>query len=97
MHFIDLVVETKILFCFLHAASARCAVDTSQAGMGTLEAAVTCGGASVPVRQAPAGQDKCRFTFVAKSPVDHIIELTFNGDPVPGTSSCVRQSCRPTR
>lgn len=60
-------------------------VDTSQAGMGTLETQVTCGAASVPVRCQQISADKHQYFFVAKSPTDHTIKITFNGDPVPGS------------
>jgi len=59
-------------------------VDASQAGMGTLETTVTCGGANVPVRCQQLGPDRLQYFFVAKSPIDHIIKVTFNGDMVPG-------------
>lgn len=59
-------------------------VDTSQAGMGTLETTVTCGAVNVPIRFVQLSADKHQYFFVARSPQDHLIKVTFNGEHVPG-------------
>lgn len=58
-------------------------VDTSAAGMGTLDVAVSAAGVTVPLRH------ECRdnlhtYYFVPRSPVDHIINMAFNKECVPG-------------
>ena len=63
----------------------RCdAVDTSKSGIGVVEVEVNCSNLGVPIRQQQLGQDKHRFTFVARSPADHTIVVKFNNEAIPG-------------
>lgn len=60
------------------------AVDTSNAGMGNVDVDVTQGTLGVPVHQQSLSPEKIRFCFVPTSPRDHLINISFNSQPVPG-------------
>ena len=60
----------------------RAAVDGSSAGSGNLEILVNGGHVTSHVRDL--GGQRFVASFVPHSAIQHTIEMTFNGDPVPG-------------
>ena len=58
-------------------------MDAKDAGLGPVDATVTCEGVNVPLRYEKQ-LDLHRFAFVARSPFDHVINVFFNKVPVPG-------------
>ena len=63
-------------------AQIRFRVDASQAGEGQLEISV-CDG-DVPNYVEVLGGGVCLVSFVPERPIEHNVEIKFNGDPVPG-------------
>jgi len=59
-------------------------VDTSEAGFGDLDVSVTQGGVGVPVKRNQVSRDLARYCFAVKLPKVHLIQITFNGECVPG-------------
>lgn len=59
-------------------------VDTREAGFGDLDVSVTQGGVGVPVKRSQMSLDVARYTFTTKLPKQHIINVSFNGESVPG-------------
>jgi len=62
---------------------ARFTVDTSEAGTGNLEVTVTSAGGAVPLRHECLN-NLHTYYFVPRCPVDHVINVTFNKECVPG-------------
>lgn len=52
--------------------------------MGEVEVEVTQGSSSVPVSCQSLSVDQSRFTFIAMSPKDHLINVKFNKQQIPG-------------
>jgi filamin len=65
-------------------------VDTSEAGMGEVEAEVTQGTTCVPLKRQVLSTDQIRYTFIAMSPKDHHINVTFNGQKIPACPLVLR-------
>jgi len=63
-------------------------VDTSEAGFGDLDVSVTQSGIGVPVKRNQVSLDMARYSFTAKLPKQHIVNLSFNGENVPGKCLC---------
>ena len=61
------------------------AVDTTEAGMGDIDVEVMQGTVSVPVRRQNLCPEQARFCFIATSPKDHLINVTFNSELIPRT------------
>jgi len=59
-------------------------VDTSQAGLGDLDVSVTQCGVGVPVKRHQCSVDIVRYTFTVKLPKQHVINVVFNGENIPG-------------
>ena len=59
-------------------------VDASKAGEGNLEIVVSNQGQHVPTEVDPLGSAKFSVSFVPEEPFDHIINVSFNKEPVPG-------------
>ncbi|GAB6018892.1 hypothetical protein CHUAL_000550 [Chamberlinius hualienensis] len=57
-------------------------VDASQAGEGELEISINDG--EVPNQVEVVGAGKCLVYFTPEEPIVHIIDIAFNGNPVPG-------------
>jgi hypothetical protein len=60
-------------------------VDASQAGEGQLEISINDG--EVPNHVQVLGGGKCLVSFTPEIPKIHTIEIKFNGETVPGTST----------
>ena len=60
-------------------------VDASQAGEGQLEISI-CEG-EVPNHVQVLGGGRCLVSFTPERPMQHSIDIKFNGDTVPGISS----------
>ncbi len=59
-------------------------MDTSEAGQGELNVQVTSMGQSVATDCTQLSDSKWRFTFVPSSALDHLAEVTYNYQKVPG-------------
>ncbi|XP_067948102.1 filamin-A-like isoform X2 [Watersipora subatra] len=59
-------------------------VDASAAGSGDLEAKVSCNGQFVKIRRQPLGQSQYRYTYIPKQEGEHIIDVLYNYEQVPG-------------
>ncbi len=57
-------------------------VDASQAGEGQLEISI-CDG-EVPNHVQVLGGGRCLVSFIPEKPMEHNIDIKFNGDTVPG-------------
>ena len=68
------------------------AVDTSEAGFGDLDVSVTQGGVGVPVKRSQASLDLARYCFTAKVPKEHLVQISFNGENIPGQSVVILYS-----
>uniref|UniRef100_T1J4U2 Calponin-homology (CH) domain-containing protein n=1 Tax=Strigamia maritima TaxID=126957 RepID=T1J4U2_STRMM len=60
-------------------------VDANQAGEGNLEITVRAQGRNIPTEVSPLGTAKFSVDFIPEEPVDHIIDVTFNGESVVGS------------
>lgn len=58
-------------------------VDTCDAGIGDVDVEVTEGPVPVPARRQQLSQTLTRFTFVARSPKDHLVHIKFNNENIP--------------
>lgn len=62
-------------------------MDASQAGEGNLEITISARGRNIPTKVHPQGSARFSVSFVPMEAIDHVISITFNKEPVPGTSS----------
>ena len=70
----------------LQSVSDMCAVvDVSRAGEGKLEIMVNRG--SVPNSVRSVGQGIFEVSFIPRTSQPHIVNITFNGQPLPGKTS----------
>ncbi|CAG2102208.1 unnamed protein product, partial [Medioppia subpectinata] len=60
-------------------------VDASNSGEGNLEIAVNAKGENIITQVHPMGGAKFGVSFVANENSDHIVSITFNGQPVSGS------------
>ncbi|XP_054168385.1 filamin-C-like [Oppia nitens] len=60
-------------------------VDASNSGEGNLEIAVNAKGENIITQVHPMGGAKFGVSFVANDNIDHIVSITFNGQPVLGS------------
>lgn len=60
------------------------AVDSSEAGNGELSVQVTAGGQRVNCAANRLDEYLTRFTFCPTVPLDHLAEVSFNYEKVPG-------------
>ena len=60
------------------------AVDTSAAGMGDLEVAITHHGLKVHTQREALGDGRFRYTFLPGETGHYEVEATFNNDTIPG-------------
>jgi len=60
-------------------------VDAGEAGEGNLEILVSAANTNIPTRVEPLGNARFGVSFVPKQPTDHLIYVTFNDEPVPGS------------
>lgn len=60
-------------------------VDANQAGEGNLEITVSTQGQTVPTEVHPLGGARFAVTFIPEETFDHIINISFNREPVPGS------------
>lgn len=61
-------------------------VDASQAGEGNLEIVVSSQGQHIPTEVHPLGNATFSVSFLPEEPFDHIINVSFNKEPVKGES-----------
>ena len=59
-------------------------VDASKAGEGNLEITISARGRNIPTQVHPQGSAKFMVSFVPLEGIDHIINITFNKELVPG-------------
>ncbi len=59
-------------------------VDASRAGEGNLEITISARGRNIPTQVHPQGSARFAVSFVPLEAVDHLINITFNKDSVPG-------------
>ncbi|XP_040577055.1 filamin-A [Lepeophtheirus salmonis] len=59
-------------------------VDASKAGEGNLEITISARGRNIPTQVHPQGSARFAVSFVPLEAVDHVINITFNKDLVPG-------------
>lgn len=60
-------------------------MDASQAGEGNLEITISARGRNIPTKVHPQGSARFAVSFVPLEAIDHVITITFNKEPVPGT------------
>lgn len=65
-------------------------VDVSSAGEGNLAISVTAHGRDVPTVVHPMGGAKFAVSFVPGDAVDHVISISFNKEPIPGSPFTVK-------
>ena len=61
-----------------------CSVDASEAGLGDLDVDVMCKDARIPTQSQALGRSHNRYTFIPMSPHNHLINVKYNFDDVPG-------------
>jgi len=71
-------------------------VDTSEAGLGDLDIDVICKDTRVPTQSQPIGRCHNRYTFVPLLPHNHIVNIKYNFDDVPGTMLRISRLFKPT-
>ena len=59
-------------------------VDASNAGSGDLDVEVRCNGQVVKIRREPLGQSQYRYTYIPKQGGEHLIDVQYNYESVPG-------------
>ena len=59
-------------------------VDASNAGSGDLDVEVRCNGQVVKIRREPLGLSQYRYTYFAKQGGEHLIDVQYNYESVPG-------------
>ena len=59
-------------------------MDASKAGEGNLEITISARGRNIPTQVHPQGSAKFVVSFVPLEGIDHIINITFNKELVPG-------------
>ncbi|KAK2719655.1 hypothetical protein QYM36_005214 [Artemia franciscana] len=60
-------------------------VDAGGCGEGNLEITISARGRNVPTQVQPQGSAKFIVSFVPLEAVDHVVSITFNKEPVPGS------------
>jgi len=65
-----------------------CTVDTREAGFGDVDVSVMQGSVGVPVKRCQVSVDVARYSFTTKLPKQHAINVSFNGETVPGQYVC---------
>ena len=59
-------------------------VDASKAGEGNLEITISARGRNIPTQVHPQGSARFAVSFVPLEAIDHVINITFNKEPVTG-------------
>ena len=59
-------------------------VDASKAGEGNLEITISARGRNIPTQVHPQGSARFAVSFVPLEAIDHVINITFNKESVPG-------------
>lgn len=60
-------------------------MDASNAGSGgDLDVEVRCNGQVVKIRREPLGQSQYRYTYIPKQGGEHLIDVQYNYESVPG-------------
>jgi filamin len=65
----------------VHKPNTFC-VDASEAGEGSLEIGITCGGHFIPNHVKPIGLSKFEVQFLPDKPGIHLANISFNGHPI---------------
>jgi len=60
-------------------------VDSNEAGLGDLDIDVICNDTRIPTQSQVIGRGHNRYTFVPMSPHNHVVNIKYNFDDVPGT------------
>ena len=61
-------------------------VDASKAGEGNLEITISARGRNIPTQVHPQGSARFAVSFVPLEAIDHVINITFNKESVPGAA-----------
>ena len=59
-------------------------MDASEAGIGDLDIDVLCKDTRIATQSQPLGRCHNRYTFIPMSPHNHIINIKFNFEDIPG-------------
>ena len=59
-------------------------VDASAAGSGDLDVEVSSNGHLVRIKRQPLGQSQYRYTYIPKQGGEHLIDVLYNSERVPG-------------
>jgi len=70
-----------------------CSVDASEAGFGDMDIDVICKDTRIPTQSQVIGRCHSRYTFCPTSPHNHIINIKFNLQDVPGTALFLGPTC----
>ena len=59
-------------------------MDASEAGLGDLDIDVICKDTRIPTQSQAIGRAHNRYTFIPMSPHNHLVNIKYNFDDVPG-------------
>ena len=59
-------------------------MDASAAGSGDLDVEVSSNGHLVRIKRQPLGQSQYRYTYIPKQGGEHLIDVLYNSERVPG-------------
>ncbi len=72
-------------------------VDASRAGEGNLEITISARGRNIPTQVHPQGSARFAVSFVPLEATDHVVNITFNKDSVPGAPFIAKIHTDPNR
>ncbi|CAG0906552.1 unnamed protein product [Cyprideis torosa] len=72
-------------------------VDAGQAGEGNLEITISAQGRNIPTQVHPQGSARFLVSFVPLEATDHIVSISFNKEPVPGSPFVAHVATDPNR
>ncbi|XP_066943284.1 filamin-A isoform X1 [Macrobrachium rosenbergii] len=72
-------------------------VDASEGGEGNLEISISAAGRNIPTQVHPHGSARFAVSFVPLEAIDHIINISFNKEPVQGSPFVAKVQADPNR
>lgn len=72
-------------------------VDASEAGEGNLEISISAAGRNIPTQVHPQGSARFAVSFVPLEAIDHVINISFNKEPVQGSPFVAKVQADPNR
>ncbi|XP_047736004.1 filamin-A [Hyalella azteca] len=72
-------------------------VDASEAGEGNLEISISGHGRNIPTQVHPQGSARFAVSFVPLEAIDHVINISFNKEPVSGSPFVAKVQADPNR